>query len=154
MQENTSSDGTAMASRSEQFALAVAGLLGAALLDDEKCQRAAYRRLHEIDGSEAGSFSLAGAMAAVAGAGLSSGDIISCCRDDDAGPGSDVQVVLSVVGALIAAVANGDYAGAQQAWGSLDVYEEAQAYAIVFAIAVIALKTAMADRADPGWSSR
>ena len=108
-----------------------------------ECQGAAYRRLHEIDGSEAGAFSLVGAMAAVAGAGLPSGTVISCCRDDDAGPGSDVQVVLSVVGALIAAVANGDYAGAQHVWGSLDVYEEAQVYAIVFAIAVIALKMAM-----------
>ena len=82
--------GTAMASRSEQFALAVAGLVGAALLDDEECQRAAYRRMHEIDGSEAGSFGLACAMAAVAGAGLSSGDVISCRRDDN-WPGTDMQ---------------------------------------------------------------
>lgn len=153
MQEDTSSDGTAMASRSEQFALAVAGLLGAALLDNEECQRAAYRRLYEIDGSDAGSFSLVGAMAAVASAGLSSGDVISFSRGSDAGPG-DAQAILSAAGALIAAVANRDYAGAREAWGSLDVYEEAQAYAIVFAIAIIALRTAMADRADPGWWSQ
>ena len=131
-----------MSSNSEKLARCVLGLLGAALLDDEKGQRAAYLRMHEIDGSEAGSLGIAYAMAAVAGAGLH-GTVVTCGQGG--ATAQEVREDLDVAEALIAAATNGDEDGAQQLWAALDAVQAARAYALVFAIAVAVLRSATAS---------